>query len=281
MKNLPIDLKNDYLLKETTLAQTFKLTLRNGEVFGFTSFNEDVVFAEEPTVIYKAFSGMTPSAITSSAAFNVDNLDVEGFLEDDRITESDLKQGKYDYAKVLICEFNWKNKPYSLAKVSKERKGLLGEVKIIGGKFVAEIRGLQQNLQNKINELYQTPCSADLGDSKCKVNLTSFKESGVVGSVTNNITIYATLTQLAGYYDLGKITFTSGLNNGLSYEVKTWNGLAVELELPANYKIEPTDTFEIVVGCNKTIKTCQDVFLNSTNFRGFPYIPITSQIVNS
>jgi len=274
-------LSTHYLQEITTLAQVFKLVLRNGEVMGFTSFDQDIIFEDEPLVTYKAFSGMTPTAISSSSQFNVDNLDVEGFLEDERITEADLKYGKYDYAKVVIGELNWADLPYNWSKVNIKRKGKIGEIKIEGGKFIAEIRGLTQSLQSNIGSLFQTTCRANLFDGKCQVDSTAYKSFGSVTSITDNILIYTTLDRAAAYFDNGVIKFTSGLNNTLSYEVKTWDGTKLELQIPANYKINVADTFEIVRGCDKTIKTCQDVFGNAVNFRGEPYIPITSQIINS
>jgi uncharacterized phage protein (TIGR02218 family) len=281
MKNLESGLALHVTQDVTTIAKVFKLTLRNGETMGFTSFDQDIVFSEETNVIYKAGSGMTPTAISSSSKFNVDNLDVEGFLEDDRITESDLKYGKYDYASVVIGELNWADKPYSWTKVDKSRKGKIGEIKIEGGKFVAEIRGLAQNLQNKIGPLYQTTCRADLFDNKCKVNSLAFKSSGYVSDVVGNIAIYTFIDKEIGYFDGGKITFLTGLNSTLTYEVKSWDGVKIELQIPANYIINISDTFEVFRGCNKTIKGCQDDFGNAVNFRGEPYIPITSQILNN
>lgn len=280
MKVIPIQLLNHYKQEVTTLAQVFKLTLRNGEVMGFTSFDKDIVFSEEPNLIYKAFSGMTPTAVNSSSAFNVDGLEVQGFLEDSRITESDLKYGKYDYADVLIGELNWADTPYSWSKVNIKRKGKLGEARIEGGKFIVEIRGLTQQLQNKIGFLSQSSCRANLGDSKCGVNLSSFKENSLVTDIDENIYIYTTLINVSQYFNGGKITFTSGLNKGLSYEVKSWDGLKLELQIPANYKINIGDTFEVFVGCDKSIKTCQDRFGNAVNFRGEPFIPVTSILVN-
>jgi len=278
MKQIPVDLLNHYLQEETTLAQIFKLTLKNGEVMGFTSFDKDILM--DDGVIYKAFSGMTPSAISSTSQFNVDNLDIEGFVEDDRITEADLKYGKYDYADVVIAELNWADTPYSWDKVNIKRIGKLGEVKIQDGKFIAEIRGLQQQLANRVGVLYQTTCRARFGDNRCGVNANDFSELSSVDNIDGNIRIYTTLTADNGYYNGGSIQFTSGLNTGLIYEVKSYWGNMVDLQIPANYLIAVGDTFKIIRGCNKTIRVCNDVFNNAANFRAEPYIPISGEIIN-
>lgn len=281
MKTIPINLLNHYKQQVTTLCQIFKLTLRDGTVLGFTSFDQDIEFTDEPGVIYKAYSGMTPTAISSTNAFNVDNLDVEGYLEDDRITESDLKSGKYDFSDVLIAELNWNDKPYSTAKLNIKRVGKLGEVRIEGGKFLAEIRGLMQYLQNNIGSLYQTTCRAVLGDAKCGVNLASYTYASSVSAISLNRIITCDLTNSDSYFNSGSITFTSGLNTGLSLEVKSWNAVShqLELQLPANYVIAVGDTFTAVRGCSKSITECQDVFGNAINFRGEPYIPQTETLI--
>ncbi len=278
MKNIYPALLNHYKQEETTLAQIFKLTLRNGEVMGFTSFDEDILM--DDGVVYKAFSGMTPSAVSSTSQFNVDNLSVEGFLEDDRITEADLKYGKYDYADVIIAELNWNDEPYDWSKTNIKRVGKLGEVKIQDGKFSAEIRGLQQELANKVGVLYQTTCRARFGDNRCGVNTDNYSELSSVDTITNNLRITANLTAANGYYNGGSILFTSGLNTGLVYEVKSTWGNIIDLQIPANYVIAVGDTFKIVRGCNKTIKTCQDIFGNAVNFRGEPYIPSDGEVIN-
>lgn len=282
-KVIPINLLNTYKGKVTQLCQVMKLTLKDGTVMGFTSFDQDIILQEEPTVIYKALTGMTPTAVSSSSAFNVDNLDIEGFLSDERITESDIKAGRYDYADIVISEMSWKDKPYSLFKLNIKRFGKLGEIRVEGGKFIAEIRGLMQYLQNNIGELYQTSCRAYLGDSKCGVDLIPFTFDSSVLTVESNRSITCNLNNDTGYFDGGKITFLTGLNINLTLEVKSWNlaTQTIEFQLPTNYTINIGDTFRVVKGCDGLIKTCQDVFGNAKRFRGEPYIPQTEALVRT
>ncbi len=280
MKKIPIDLLMHYKQEEQTTTQCVRLELRNGERMGFTSFDKDIVFEEEPDLVYKAFTGMTPTAIQSSSQFNVDNLEIEGFIDDDRIKESDLLLGKYDYSKIMIFEFNYNDKPYMFNKVNIKREGLIGEIRLNGETFFAEIRGKMVKLQNKIGPLFQPTCRADFTDSKCKVNKAPYVEIGSVVSVDNNTIIKTSLSKPVNYFNNGKITFTSGLNIGLSYEVKQWDGQYIHLQLQANYEIGVGDSFEVLKGCDKTINTCSSVFGNAVNFRGEPFIPTTSQIIN-
>lgn len=280
MKTIPLSLINHKKQANTTLTQIFKLTLRNGTVLGFTSFDQDIVLEDEPNVIYSANSGMTASALSSSSKFNVDNMDVEGFLENEKITESDLKSGKYDYADIIIGELNWNDKPYNWSKVDFKTSNL-GEVKIEGGKFIAEVRGLMQHYQTNTGPMFQATCRAEFCDSKCKLNIVNYTYQSFVSSVTNNKIINCNLNKAENTFSKGRIMFTSGLNNDLTLDVKYSNGGMIELMLPANYTINMNDTFDIIEGCNGVIENCQDRFGNAINFRGEPFIPLTSQLMNN
>ena len=76
-----------------------------------------------------------------------------------------------------------------------------------------------------------------------------------------------------GWFNGGLITFTSGLNIGVSREIKRQVGSIVELydrlpEVPV-----ATDTISIQAGCAKTKAACRDKFNNTYNNRGFFNIP--------
>jgi hypothetical protein len=83
-----------------------------------------------------------------------------------------------------------------------------------------------------------------------------------------------------GFFDFGKVTFTSGLNINLSMEVKRYNVGLVELQLPMPYPIEVGDTYTIVSGCGKRFtEDCIQKFNNAINFRGEPHLPGVDQLM--
>jgi cell wall-associated NlpC family hydrolase len=43
--------------------------------------------------------------------------------------------------------------------------------------------------------------------------------------------------------------------------------------------MQPGDAFTIRPGCDKSFATCRAKFANSINFRGFPYVPGTDQVL--
>jgi uncharacterized phage protein (TIGR02218 family) len=68
---------------------------RDGVVMGFTDFDRDLVF---DAVTCKAASGFTATAIQGQLGLAVSNLDVQGALSSDALTEDDLHGGRYDDA---------------------------------------------------------------------------------------------------------------------------------------------------------------------------------------
>jgi len=83
------------------------------------------------------------------------------------------------------------------------------------------------------------------------------------------------LTDTKNYFKFGYIKWQSGLNAGLSMEVKEWENttrtLTLFLPMPRDVAVE--DQFEITPGCNRTLYTCKNKFNNMANFRGEPFIP--------
>lgn len=176
MKQISTELKTHLGQEVMTIATCWKVTRRDGVVLGFTDHDADIVF---DGVSYLAASGFTPTAIESSAQLSVDNLDIEGMLDASVITEADILAGKYDFAEVEVFLLNY-------ADVSQGRMvlrtGWIGEVRVQGAQFVAEMRGLSQQLNTKIGEHYSPGCRAEFGDARCKVDAAAHTVSGAVST---------------------------------------------------------------------------------------------------
>lgn len=130
--------------------------------------------------------------------------------------------------------------------------------------------------QNMPRNLWQQSCVNTLFDTSCTLSVASFAVAGtaLTGSASNSLN--AMIAQATGYFDLGVITFTSGVNNGISRTVKQYiEGSPGTISLIAPFPNAPAagDTFNAFPGCNKLQPTCQNKFSNLANFRGFPYVP--------
>jgi len=126
---------------------------------------------------------------------------------------------------------------------------------------------------------YQPGCQWSLFDQGCTLNRASFTNMFVVQSATNVVVTPVTFgTPVTGgdglpYYEQGRITFTSGVNNNLISSVKTSDGVSFYLRFPLDNVPAPGDTFSASAGCSKTSDTCTLKFGNLANFRGFPRVP--------
>lgn len=102
---------------------------------------------------------------------------------------------------------------------------------------------------------------------------------------TTNMDAYVsggTVTPLGaeyGYFDFGLITFTSGLNSGLSMEIRNYVPGQWTLFLPMPYTVVIGDTYIMRPGCDKSFNTCKNRFNNVINFRGEPYLPGIDKII--
>lgn len=277
MKSVSAGLDAHLASRGTTLATCWLVTRTDGEVFAFTDHDTDLVVS---SVNYLASSGYTRSAIQTNSALAVDNLDLEGVLDSDSITEVDLRAGRWDYAQVEIFLVNYENVAQGTLKL---RKGRLGECKAGRQRFNAELRGLIQNLQQDVGRIYGPACDADLGDSRCKVNLAPFTVTSTITSVADNRQFAdSTRSEATGWFDHGKLTFLTGANEGLAMEVKSYSSVAgnFELHLPMPFDIEVGDSYTVYAGCDKRLATCIAKFDNVLNFQGFPYVPGTDQMVS-
>ncbi len=166
MKYATPAMKDHIASQVTSICTCWKVTRLDGKVFGFTDHDVDLSIEG---LLYNASSGFFRSAITNTATTAADNLEVKGFLDDEQITEEELRNGAFDFATVEIFAVNWMD--LSQGKV-KLRYGIFGETTLTPiGLFTVELRGLTQLFSQTVGEIFTAACRADLGDSRCKIQL--------------------------------------------------------------------------------------------------------------
>lgn len=251
----------------TTLATCWRLERADGWVRGFTDHDRDLVI---DGLAFTASTGFLPSAIKSGADLSVDNLDVDGFLDDEALKASDLSAGLYDGARIDIFVVNWADLSQGRILL---RRGWLGEVKRADQRFSAEVRGVANRLQQTQGKLYSRLCRTDLGSSECTVALGPLSDDLAISAVSAGDAIVVPTVRPSSFYAFGTCTFLSGANAGGSTEVLGHVGQAVTLFTPMPRPITVGDQVRLVAGCDKTPETCHARFANIVNFRGEPHIP--------
>lgn len=285
MKNISPAYQSHIAGEMTNIATCWLLTRRDGVSFGFTDSAQDLVISFTDAtgqsfnnITYKASTGFTPTAVVTSDDFAVDNLDVQAMLDSDTLDAGDLEGGKYDYATIRIFQVNYTNLSQGLMFL---RRGWIGQVTLKRGQFVAEVQGLMRALQQVIGRLCTAPCDADLGDSRCTINLASFTVTGTVTSVTSNsVFTDSGRGEPTDWFTYGLLTWLTGNNAGLKMEVKGFASGAFTLFQAMPFTVQTGDTYSVYAGCDKSPGTCKAKFNNYVNYQGFPDVPGQDSVLN-
>ncbi|MEM9494839.1 MAG: DUF2163 domain-containing protein [Pseudomonadota bacterium] len=271
MRAIDADLAAHLESGATTLATCWRIRRRDGFVLGFTDHDRALSF---DGTTFSPDTGASGSALQSSADLSVDNSALEGALAADALSAEDLAAGRYDGAEIDVFRVNWAAPEQRLLL----KTGVLGEVRREGEAFTAELRGLSHHLGQAVGRVYQRLCDVNLASAKCGVNLDAagFKTTGAVTALRDASSFIADGFESFDdeWFAHGVLTWETGANTGARAHVKTQTKTgAIGLWLPAGADIAIGDTFTARAGCDKRFKTCTDKFANSTNFRGFPFMP--------
>ncbi|MBL0371079.1 DUF2163 domain-containing protein [Rhizobium sp. KVB221] len=272
MKTIGEGLKAHLAEDATTLCHAWRLTRRDGVVLGFTDHDHDLTF---DATMFQAASGYQASDREALSGLAAPSADVVGALSSDAITDKDIAAGKYDGARVELFLVNWDQpSQHTMLKVQE-----IGEITRSESHFRAELRSVAHKLSQTRGRIYGHRCDAAFGDGRCGKNANAFRATGTVASAPDlsRMTVHGLGEFANGYFRYGMLTFTSGVNDGVSVDIESHvqANAAVTLVfwLPVPAKPANGDTFKIIAGCDKSIDTCRSKFDNVANFRGFPHIP--------
>jgi uncharacterized phage protein (TIGR02218 family) len=274
MKNLSLALQDHLDDCTTTLSWCWRISRSDGVALGFTDHDRTLTF---DGTVFEPESGFAASEIRAGSDLAVDAQDATGMLTSDRITETDILDGRWDNAAVDLWRVNWADTSQRVLL----RHGAVGQIRRGRMAFVAEVRSLAHVLGQTVGRTFQAGCDARLGDARCGIDLENaiYKGTGVVTDLLRDRAFMALgLSGFdAGWFTSGTLTWTDGANAGRITEVLA-HGLdgsiasLTLLEAPVR-AIAEGDGFIAQAGCDKRIATCSAKFANTTNFRGFPNIP--------
>lgn len=270
MKTLPPSLAAALADGVTTLASCWRLTRRDGRVFGFTDHDRPLVYGG---VTHEAATGVSASEAIARADLSVGCLEIDGALTSEAITVEDVEAGLWDGAAVEIDLVDWTD---PAARVTL-RRGTLGEIGRLDHAFRAEVRSLAHVLDETRGRLFQHGCDADLGDARCRKVVAP--RAATVAEVFDRRRFRVLGVDDVAFeaFDRGLARITSGACAGQSGEIRTHRvettGVVVDLWLALPADLAVGDELTLAFGCDKRFETCRDRFANAVNFRGFPHIP--------
>lgn len=274
---IPAPLLAHYASGATTLAHALRITRTDGAVFAFNSSGIDVTISG---VTYGGTHGLEISSLASAVGMVVDNLELTTQDDGTLFTVSDIKAGVWQNAAFVVFRYNWARPTdgveYLLA-------GTIGNVTIKLGAVTAELRGLQQYLQQNVGTVTSKTCRArfcdqpnQAGNSQCTLLAASWTDTLTVTAVTDRRTFITTgPARAADWYTEGIVTWATGANAGLKSKVKAYSAAQVfELLQLQQHDIAVGDTLTALAGCRKRLaEDCLAKFNNVVNFQGEPHIP--------
>lgn len=264
--------------KQFVLADLYTITLSNGAVYRFTSF--DATLSDGSHTWLSGGPVINRTKTRCTIGLEVDTLELDVGPKDTDLLGSltwfqAACSGALDGAGVML------ERAFIQAGPS-----IIGTLKMFVGS-IAQLTIDRSNINITVNSpldilsvqmprnLYQAGCKNTLFDVGCTLNRATFAVGGSVGGSITSTSFTATIAKPAGYFDLGSLQFTSGVLNGLRRTIKSWDGTMVKLLSPTPALAGAGDSFTIYPGCDKQQATCaSSKFNNVVNFRGFPYIPV-------
>lgn len=277
----------DLIPCNTQWAQTWTITRVDGTVFAFTSLDRPLTFRG---VVHSPCASLSATATEQSTTIGQNgNMELLGIISDVGISEQELYNGLFDYARFEIWMVPWLNHggetPFRLMA------GTTGTMShgIDGFKF--EVLTASANLRQRgLMEAFTASCRYGFGsslDSRCPVDLGAITVAGSAtstavpaasNSATRRILIDSTRAEAAGHFDLGIVTFTGGANAGASSEIKRFEGGVFVLWSPLLFEIETGDTYTATPGCNKSPDDHMRFNADMIDYGGFPDVPGSDSI---
>jgi hypothetical protein len=181
MKTISAALDGHLNLEVTTLCTCWRIERTDGVVLGFTTLDQDIFYNG---VNYESQFGYSRTALSGGSDFSVDNMDVNGVLDSDTITNEDLRNGAYNFARVFVFLLNYEDVSQGELPL---RTGWFGEVSTTQrGEFTAELRGLNQALSHNTIEVFTPECRADFCDKRCKLKRSDFMRRASIQALSGN-----------------------------------------------------------------------------------------------
>jgi uncharacterized phage protein (TIGR02218 family) len=278
MKPIPIALQADYDSGSASLAIALRITRTDGEVYGFTGADEDVVI---DGVAYDASQGLDGTNLMTSAGLEVDNAELTTLDDGSLFSRVDVLSGIWQNSEFLFFRYNFVAPTDGIEPII---AGTIGQVRLLRGKIVCELRGLQQYLQQPVGSVTSKTCRARFcdfpkpnGSNRCRLSPIDWTEGLTVTAVTagsRRTFASAGSARPDDWYAEGIITWDSGPNAGLMFKVKAFADQTFELLTDTPYPVDIGHAFTALAGCRKRLaEDCRDRFDNVPNFSGEPHLP--------
>lgn len=263
-------------------AYCWELLRTDGFTFRFTDHDHQLTLLDGS--IYVPVGGFSASAKQRQISLQENNLEVVGMYDNAAITYEDLRAGRYRDAKITERLVDWL---YPWAGPFGTNVWWIASMRLINNTWEGQLKGFSLWLNRAVGDSLSRTCRYTLGDTRCTLALGPFTFAGTVNTIVSpNIKFTSTGAAAAkadGYFDYGKLTWTTGPNVGFACEVRKFTNASgtFALQLRTPFAIANGDQFSVIAGCDKTVATCKVKFNNFVNNGSAPTLPGTDMMMAS
>lgn len=256
-----------YFREELESVATFwRIFRRDGVALAFTSHNRDLVF---DGLRHRAAPGMIPSSIRRSSGLDDDAVEVQGVLAHDAISATDLRNGRYDGARVAIGVVDWETLEWTTLF-----HGQLGEISEQADSFEAQLQSSKAMLDRDMIPRTSPTCRARFCDSSCRLNPARFVHLRAVGSAnveTGHIAFANSIPPASLLH--GALRWLDGPHAGQAMQIINADTAGIVVDSQLSGDLAAGHRFLLQEGCDHTLATCSGRFANAINFQAEPFIP--------
>lgn len=275
MLNITPTLKQAIL--DGRVCRYVKITLTDSSVITLTDHNKPFVL---DGTTYNPSPNLNAIQMLQTKGTQVNTQKVFSTWFEGVFTLEELNAGLYDDADIEVGWAAWRLTPIEGMVIF---SGKVGEITFNDEGVTFEALDDMKLLEENFGRTYTTHDPYTFGDPQFGLSEASFTDTGSINFVLSNRLKFKAdgpmTSQQSGWFTFGKLTFTSGPNNGYSGEVKIHDknvdaniGTSIEFFIPTPYPMTVGDTFEIVAGYDGSFTQCKNKFNNAVNFGGFPTI---------
>ena len=275
MRNISAGLKS--AIMSGKIANLVKITRADATIYTYTDHDATLNVGG---LDYEPAPGLQRLRLESTTDNKVSNQQfAAGWLN---FESNDLHEGLFDNAEVEVMKVGWDDLAAGFITTF---YGNLGIIQWTDDGFKADVHSITRKLNRNFGITTTASCRHRLFDPAdvsstglCGINKGTFTYTGTITSIVKDrykFEVTGTFPTTQNYVAFGELTFTSGLNNGLVYEVSKHDvGAFTEFELMIQTirAVAVGDTFTVTAGCDKAFGTCKNKFANGANFGGMPHI---------
>lgn len=258
----------------TFLIPIWKMTASDNTVAAYAAHTRNLTYS---SVSYAA-APVEPTRFTQILGLEANHVELFGVF-DSVVTEADLQGGRWKKAKIvyehIVIDVATGQPSATVTDSVAKMKGQAGKFSINNGTFRVEFRSLSDLLSQEIGD-YTSPVDRhrQLVDLVGAGNIGTYTFARSVTAVTSRSVFTVGGTAFANdYLKYGKVTFSSGANNGRAMEVKSNVGNVVTLQLPMISDIAIGNNVSLIAGYDGSREQARDKFGAAANMNAEPDLP--------